>query len=128
MDINLPDVVEEVTQVFERYQHALQDNNVAVLDAAFWDSPHTIRYAIAENGYGWNEIHAHRKARVGASTQERRLRTTITTFGRNTATVNIEYKVRGQDKTGRQTQTWIRFPTTGWQVVSAHVSILAAKT
>jgi hypothetical protein len=127
MEINLPDVVEEVTHVFERYQKALQENDVAVLDAAFWDSPHTIRYAVYENGYGWNEIHDHRKARIGASTQERRLRTVVTTFGRNTATVNIEYKVRGQDKTGRQTQTWVRFPGTGWVVVSAHVSILATK-
>ncbi len=127
MDVNIPEVVEEVTRVFERYQRALQENDIAVLDAAFWDSPHTIRYAFNDNGYGWDEIHKHRKARTGPSVQEKRLRTVVTTFGRNAATVNIEFKVRGQERTGRQTQTWIRFPETGWVVVSAHVSMMPGK-
>ena len=35
--------------------------------------------------------------------------------------MNLEYKVRGQNQIGRQTQTWVRFPE-GWKVVSAHVS------
>jgi hypothetical protein len=36
--------------LFERYEQALIDKNVEVLDATFWDSPHTIRYAFHENG------------------------------------------------------------------------------
>lgn len=123
-EINLPDVVAEVTDFFERYQQALQDNDVAVLGAAFWNSPHTIRYAVFENGYGFDQIHAHRKARTGPTAQEARLKTVITTYGRDVATTNIEYKVRGEDRAGRQTQTLIRFPDVGWKVVSAHVSIL----
>ena len=54
---NLPEVVEEVRALFERYEQALEDKNVDVLDATFWDSPHTIRYALHENGYGFAEIH-----------------------------------------------------------------------
>ena len=27
--------------------------------------------------------------------------------------------------TGRQTQTWVRFPDVGWKVVAAHVSMIA---
>lgn len=124
VEINLPDVVAEVTDFFERYQQALQDNDIAVLDAAFWNSPHTIRYAVSENGYGFEQIHAHRRARSGLTAQEARLKTVVTTYGRDVATTNIEYKVRGEDRTGRQTQTLIRFPDVGWKVVSAHVSIL----
>jgi hypothetical protein len=86
-------------------QQALQDNDVAVLDAAFWNSPHTIRYAVLENGYGFAEIHAHRMGRTGPTAQEARLKTVITTFGHDVASTNTEYKVRGQDKTRRQTQT-----------------------
>ena len=123
-EINLPDVVAEVTEFFERYQQALQDSNVAVLDDTFWNSPHTIRYAVLENGYGFEQIYAHRRARSGPSAQEKRLKTVVTTYGRNVATTNIEYKVRGEDRTGRQTQTLIRFPDVGWKVVSAHVSLL----
>ena len=60
---NLPEVVAEVRARFERYEQALIDKDVAVLDATFWDSPHTIRYAMNEHGYGFAEIHAHRVAR-----------------------------------------------------------------
>ena len=122
---NIPEVVAEVRALFERYEQALIDKDVAVLDATFWDSPHTIRYAMAEHGYGFAQIHAHRVARPpGPGTKERRIRLEILTLGRDLATVNLEYKVRGREKIGRQSQTWVRFPDLGWKVVSAHVSTL----
>ena len=120
---NLPDVVAEVRALFERYEQALVDRDVDVLDATFWDSPHTIRYAFAEHGHGFAEIHAHRGARLpGPSIKERRLRLEILTLGRDLATVNLEFKVRGRDLVGRQSQTWVRFADVGWKVVAAHVS------
>ena len=61
---NLPEVVEEVRARFERYERALVEKDVAVLDDTFWRSPHTIRYALHENGYGFDEIHAHRVRRA----------------------------------------------------------------
>jgi len=39
--------------------------------------------------------------------------------------VNLEYKVRGHDKIGRQSQAWVRFPQ-GWKVISAHASWIDA--
>ena len=120
---NLPEVVEEVRARFERYEHALDVKDVEVLDDTFWRSPHTIRYALHENGYGFEEIHAHRVRRPpGPGIKERRLRLEILTLGRDFATVNLEFKVRGCDLVGRQSQTWVRFPDVGWKVVSAHVS------
>ena len=122
---NLPDVVEEVRALFERYEQALIDKNVDVLDATFWDSPHTIRYALHENGYGFDAIHAHRVARpAGPGIKEQRIRLEILTLGRDLATVNLEFKVRGKNLIGRQSQTWVRFPDLGWKVVSAHVSTM----
>jgi len=129
MDVtpNLPEVVAEVRELFERYEQALIDKNVEVLDATFWKSTHTIRYAFAENGYGFDEIHAHRVARPsGPGTKERRIRLEILTLGRDLATVNLEFKVRGRDAIGRQSQTWVRFPGVGWKVISAHVSTMTA--
>ena len=124
---NLPDVVAEVRERFERYEQALIDKNVDVLDATFWNSPHTIRYTFAEHGYGFDEIHAHRVARPpGPGTKERRIRLEILTLGRDLATVNLEFKIRGRDAIGRQSQTWVRFPDVGWKVISAHVSTKAA--
>jgi hypothetical protein len=46
----------------------------------------------------------------------------ILTLGRDFATVNLVFKVRGKDLIGRQSQTFVRFPEDGWKVVSAHVS------
>lgn len=122
---NLPDVVAEVRDHFERYEKALLDKNVAVLDATFWNSPHTIRYALHENGYGFDAIHAHRVARPpGTNIKERRIRLEILTLGRDFATTNLEFKVVGREMTGRQSQTWVRFPDAGWKVISAHVSTM----
>ncbi|MGO4285916.1 oxalurate catabolism protein HpxZ [Bosea sp. TAB14] len=122
---NLPDVVAEISTLFEAYEQALIDKNVDVLDATFWNSPHTIRYALGENGYGFSEIHAHRVARPpGPGIKEKRIRLEILTLGRDFATVNLEFKVRGRDVIGRQSQSWVRFPDLGWKVVSAHVSTM----
>ncbi|WP_296345899.1 AtzH-like domain-containing protein [Reyranella sp.] len=123
---NLPEVVAEVSALFERYEQALIDKNVDVLDATFWNSPYTIRLANNEHGYGFDRIHAHRMARPpGPGTKEKRYRVDILTLGRDIATVNLVYKVRGKDMTGRQSQTWVRFPDVGWKVVSAHVSMIS---
>ncbi|MEM8751412.1 MAG: oxalurate catabolism protein HpxZ [Pseudomonadota bacterium] len=121
--VNDPEVVAEVAALFERYETALASKDVDVLDDTFWRSPHTIRYALHENGYGFDEIHGHRVARPkGPGLKEKRLRLEILTIGRDFATVNLEFKVRGRDLVGRQSQTWIRFREDGWKVVSAHVS------
>ncbi len=120
---NIPEVVAEVRALFEEYEQALIDKNVDVLDRTFWNSPYAIRYALHENGYGFDEIHAHRVRRPpGPGIKERRIRLEILTLGRDIATVNIEFKVRGKDLIGRQSQTWVRFPDLGWKVVAAHVS------
>ncbi len=125
---NIPEVVEEVRQLFERYERALTDKNVEVLDDTFWNSPHTIRYALNEHGYGFEEIHKHRVARPpGPGIKEKRIRLEILTLGWDFATTNLEFRVRGQALTGRQSQTWIRFPDLGWKVVGAHVSITDGK-
>ena len=125
---NIPEVVAEVRALFERYEQALVDKDVDVLDATFWNSPLTIRYALHENGYGFDEIHAHRVARPpGPGIKERRIRLEITTLGRDIATTNLEFKVRGKDLIGRQSQTLVRFAGVGWKVVSAHVSTMNDK-
>ena len=122
---NIPEVVAEIRALFERYEQALIDKAVEVLDATFWDSPHTIRYALHENGYGFDTIHAHRVARPpGPGIKEQRRRLEILTLGRDLATVNLEFKVRGRDLIGRQSQTWVRFPDLGWKVIAAHVSTM----
>ena len=123
MQINLPEVLAEVQVQSDRYELALVSNDVAVLDELFWNSPHTLRYGAAENLYGHDEIAAFRAARPAQGLARSVPRCVITTYGRDFATVNLEFKREGSVKTGRQSQTWMRTPE-GWRVVSAHVSLM----
>jgi hypothetical protein len=121
--INLPAVVAEVTAAFDRYEDALVNNKVEVLDELFWDSPHTLRYGATENLYGFDAIQAFRAGRPTTGLARQLLRTVITTYGNDFATANCEFRREGSTKTGRQSQTWMR-TAQGWRVVAAHVSLL----
>ena len=92
MDINIPEVVAEVEQAFARYERALVTNDIAELDALFWKSPHTLRYGATENLYGYDEIAAFRAGRSPANLARDLVKTVITTYGRDFATANVEFK------------------------------------
>jgi len=124
IDINLPNVLAEVVAQFSRYEKALTTNDVEVLDELFWTSPHTLRYGVGENLYGYAEIAAFRAARPGQGLARDVLKTVITTFGRDFATANIEFRRHGSERIGRQSQVWVRLAE-GWRVVAAHVSLLS---
>jgi hypothetical protein len=123
IEINIPEVVAEVTEAFMRYERALIANDVAELDALFWASPHTLRYGVGENLYGYDAIAAFRSGRPPMDLTRRLMNTVITTYGRDTATVNTEFQRVGATATGRQSHVWLR-TTAGWQVAAAHVSLL----
>ena len=124
MEIDLPDVVAEVRQAFERYERALVSNDVAMLDALFRDDPRTIRYGATEILYGYDEIKAFRAARPSAGLARTLSKTVITTFGRDFAMAStLFHRATAPGKVGRQTQTWVRFPE-GWRVVAGHVSMI----
>lgn len=123
MDINLPEVHAEASAVFARYEDALVNNRVEVLDELFWDSPHTVRYGVAENLVGIEAIRAFRAARSPQGLQRTLANTVITTFGRDLATAMTEFRRAGGTRLGRQSQTWVRTPQ-GWRVVAAHVSLI----
>lgn len=122
--INLPAVLVEVSTAFARYEHALVTNDVAALGELFWNSPHTLRYGATENLHGYDAIQAFRVGRPSAGLERELFHTVITTYGTDFATANTEFRRAGSERTGRQSQTWMRTPD-GWRVVSAHVSLLA---
>ena len=123
MEINIPEVVTEVTAAFERYERALNANDVEVLDSMFWNDPRVIRYSLMDNAYGFEAIHSSRLARPKVDMTRTIANTVITTFGRDLATANTEFERVESGRRGRQSQTWARMPG-GWRVVSAHVSFL----
>jgi Protein of unknown function (DUF3225) len=124
MQVDLPDVLAEVTAQFARYEQALVINDVAVLDELFRDDPRTLRYGGGENLYGYQEIMAFRAARPAVGLMRRTDRTLITTYGRDMAVAStLFYRDSSPGKVGRQMQTWVRFPE-GWKIVAAHVSMI----
>ena len=122
-DINIPEVLDDVTAAFYRYEDALVNNRVEVLDELFLDSPHTLRYGATENLYGYREIQAFRAGRPSKGLERELLRVVITSYGHDFATANCEFQRVGSSATGRQSQTWMR-TAQGWRVVAAHVSLL----
>ena len=124
MEIDLPDVLAEVTAQFARYEQALVSNDVAVLDELFRKDSRTLRYGVGENLYGYSEIASFRAARSPVGLMRRTARTVITTYGRDTAVAStLFYRETLGGKVGRQMQTWVRFAE-GWRIVAAHVSII----
>jgi len=122
-EINIPEVVVEVTAAFARYEAALVGNDVDTLDELFWNARHTVRYGITENLYGYDAIKAFRGARSPPGMRSLG-NTVITTFGCDFATTSTEFRRAGNPRIGRQTQSWVRVGA-GWRVVAAHVSLRA---
>jgi hypothetical protein len=125
IEINIPEVVAEVERAFQRYERALVANDIAELDALFWKSPHTLRYGVTENLYGYDAIAAFRMNRPAINLARNLMNTVITTYGRDFGAANSEFRRIGATATGRQSQVWLRTEA-GWRIVAAHVSLLQA--
>lgn len=124
MDIDLPDVVAEVSEAFARYEAALVNNDVATLGALFRNDSRTLRYGIGENLYGYEAIQAFRAARSPVGLMRKTAKTVITAYGKDAAVAStLFYRDNASGRVGRQMQTWVRFPE-GWRIVAAHVSII----
>lgn len=123
LEINIPEVVAEVTETFMAYERALIANDVAALDKLFWDSPLTLRYGVGENLYGHKAIAAFRIGRPVIDMTRRLINAVITTYGRDAATANTEFQRVGATMTGRQSHVWLRTEQ-GWRIAAAHVSFL----
>jgi hypothetical protein len=119
LEIDLPEIVAEVTAAFERYEKAI----VTILDETFRDDPRTIRYGQSDIEYGYKEIAAFRARSKGPGPRTLS-KTVIMTFGRDFAVTSaLVYRASAPGKVGRQQQTWVRFPE-GSRVVAAHVSTI----
>jgi Protein of unknown function (DUF3225) len=125
MTINDPEVIAELEALYPEYERALVTNDVEKLVAMFWDGRQVMRFGVTENLYGPEELEAFRKARPAANLARRVKRLDIVSFGRNCASITLEFERDANEKTirGRQSQVWVRFPE-GWRVVQAHVSLL----
>nr|WP_023638171.1 oxalurate catabolism protein HpxZ [Musicola paradisiaca] len=123
IEINLPEVLDDVTAAFYRYEQALTGNDIEVLDELFWHDARTVRYGASENLYGIEQIREFRAARPSSGLDRQVQNTVITTYGRDMAVASTEFRRAGTEKIGRQMQTWLRTEQ-GWRIVAAHVSLM----
>ena len=123
LEINIPEVVAEVTEAFQRYERALVANDVEILDSLFWDNPNTLRFGIAENLYGYQAIASFRSTRPTIDLTRQLKNTVIVSYGRDLATANTEFQRVGSRVTGRQSHVWVRTDA-GWRIAAAHVSLM----
>ena len=123
-EINSPDVVTQISQLHDAYEQALVANDVAALEAFFWNSPEVVRYGVTEQLYGAEALAAYRRASTPIFTERKMICRKILTLGLGVASVMSEFeqKVFGQPRHNRQSQVWVFFPEAGWKIVAAHVS------
>jgi hypothetical protein len=123
LEINIPEIVAEVTDAFMRYERALIANDIEVLDELFWNTRHTVRYGVRENLYGFDAIAGFRRSGPAMDLTRTLMNTVITSYGRDFATANTEFQRPGSTMSGRQSHVWIR-TADGWKIAAAHVSLL----
>lgn len=121
--IDQPEILREVEAAFHAYEHALMSNDVATLNAFFWDDPRTTRYGIADRQWGHAELVAYRQATPAPNFARRLEHLRIHAFGPDHAVAQVEFVRSDTTLRGFQTQVWARLPE-GWRIVSAHVSMI----
>lgn len=125
MIINAPEVIAELRKLYALYEEALVSNDVETLVAMFWGGSAVMRFGATENLYGPEELENFRKSRPAMNLARTITRLDIASFGRNFASVTLEFERATGSGTvqGRQSQVWVRFDS-GWRIVQAHVSLL----
>ena len=118
-------LIAELTQLYRTYETALCTNDLATLDALFWESADVVRFGATENLYGIDEIRQFRQNRLTQDLAREISHLTVVPFGDDTAAITLEFRrtIQGVARSGRQSQFWRKFPQ-GWRIVSAHVSLL----
>ena len=71
MQVNIPGVVAEVTEVFMQYERALGTNDLDTIDSLFWRSSLTLRYGPNGTLVGHEAISAFRAPEISRESTAR---------------------------------------------------------
>jgi len=123
-EIDLPEVVDEVTRQFWAYEKAFMANDVEALIGFFWADERLTRYGIADRQLGMVQMQAFRRASPAPDFTRTIENLRVTAFGDASAVAYCEFVRSDTPLRGFQSQTWVRLEG-GWKIVSAHVSMIA---
>ena len=121
--VNLPEVVAEITKIFHEYEQALMTNEVEKLNQYFWQDDRVTRYGIADRQWGIQELVTYRQATPAPDFTRTLEHLRVSTFDQNTAICQVEFVRSDTTLRGFQTQTWVKILGV-WRIVSAHVSMI----
>jgi len=130
MDINRPDVLASLTKAFYDYEEALVTNHIDRLNELFLLDERTVRFGthVKEHLVGHQAIAEFRRSRPpgpGGTYRRSIADVLITTYGDCFGTASCVFTRPGEQRQGRQQQSWL-LTTTGWRIVAAHVSFADA--
>lgn len=88
--IDNPEVIAEVTKAHQRYERALESNDLDELDMLFWNDPRTLRYGPNGVLVGHAAISAYRRSRTRKPPWRTARHLHVTSFGMDFAVTNQE--------------------------------------
>jgi hypothetical protein len=116
-----PDEV-AVAALSDTYEAALLANDLGVLDGMFVPDGRVLRFGIADQQRGHDELAAWRAQSSGVSKVRRITSRTVLELGPGVVAVDLTFVNGEAPAIGRQSQTWVR-TADGWRIVRAHVSM-----
>ena len=106
---------------FTAYEDALRGGDVAAMDAWFADDVRTVRFGVADEQWGAEEIRRWRGTASRVPEGRQLAETAVEAWADNLAVVTTLFRYPGSASVGRQSQTWL-LTDMGWRIVHAHVS------
>jgi len=111
----------EVAAAYTAYEVALSRGDVAAMDSWFADDVRTVRFGVAEEQWGAEEVRRWRSIAPQVPAGRRLGETKIDLWTANLAVVTTLFRYPGSVRVGRQSQTWL-LTDVGWRIIHAHVS------
>jgi ketosteroid isomerase-like protein len=110
-----------VLACFTAYEEALSAGDVAAMDSWLADDARTVRFGVAEEQWGAEEVRRWRIVAPRVPVERRLSETRVDLWADNLAVVTTLFRYPASVSPGRQSQTWLR-TTAGWRIINAHVS------
>ena len=107
------------------YEAALLANQLDVLDGMFLPDARVLRFGIADQQRGHEELAAWRARSPGVPASRRITSRVVLALGADVVAVDLTFVNGDAPEIGRQSQTWVRTPA-GWRIARAHVSMQAS--
>jgi hypothetical protein len=110
-----------VLACFTAYEQALCAGDVPAMDSWFADDVRTVRFGVAEEQWGAEDIRRWRSTAPQVPRGRQLSETTVEVWADSLAVVTTRFRYPGSVLIGRQSQTWL-LTDAGWRIIHAHVS------